>query len=126
MNWFLFSAGILTMLAALVHTFVGERTDIRHLLASDVPMNEKVELRGIWHTFSIALFGSALLSFYAVFVSRPEIVDSLLLGLASFYVLCGLMVLVLIVATQRDHLLRVPQWILLVLIGLLMWWGASG
>lgn len=126
MNWFLIAAGILTMVAALIHALAGERTDIRHLMASDVPMNEKIELRGVWHTFSIALFGSALLSFYAAFVSRPAIVDSLLIGLASFYALCGLMVLGLIVTTRRDHLMRVPQWLLLLVIGAIMGWGAIG
>lgn len=123
MNWLLFIAGILTGLTALVHAFAGERTDIRHLMASDVPLNEKIELRGVWHTFSLALGGSALLLFYAVFINQTALVEELLSGLAVFYILCGLMVLGLILGTQRDHLAKVPQWLLLLIIGGLMWWG---
>ena len=103
MNWILLIAGVLTALAALVHVFAGERTDIRHLMTSDVPMNEKIELRGVWHTFSIALGGSAILLFYAVFISQTEPIEELLSGLAVFYILCGLMVLGLILASQRGY-----------------------
>jgi len=109
MNWPLLIAGILTALVTLVHAFVAERMDIRHLMASDVPLNEKIELRGVWHTFSIALAVSALLSFYAVFVANSALVNAWLLGMAIFHMLCGLMLLLLILFTQRDHLMRVPQ-----------------
>lgn len=125
MNWFLLIAGVLTGLAAVVHALAGERTDIRHLMASDVPLNEKIELRGVWHTFSIALGGSALLLFYSVLVNRTLLVDELLSGLAIFYILCGLMILGLILGTQRNYLVKVPQWLLLLVIGGLMWWGLA-
>jgi len=52
---------------------------------------------------------SALLSFYAVFVANSALVNAWLLGMAIFHMLCGLMLLLLILFTQRVHLLRVPQ-----------------
>ncbi|MEM7125725.1 MAG: hypothetical protein AAF702_05335 [Chloroflexota bacterium] len=124
MNWPLLIAGGLTALAALVHALAGERTDIRHLLASDVPTNEKLELRGVWHTFSIALAGSAFIAFYSVLVQQTMLLNDLLRGLALFYLLCGTMVFLLILGTERRFLLKVPQWLLLLVIGGLMWWGS--
>ena len=50
--------------------------------------------------------------------------NEILLGyIALRFMLYGLAALLLILFTQRDHLLKVPQWALLMAIGLLVWWG---
>jgi hypothetical protein len=47
-----------------------------------------------------------------------------LIGFTALRVtLYGLIALLLLLVTQRDQVFKVPQWMLLIGIGLLAWWG---
>jgi len=123
MNWQFLVAGIIAAMAALVHTIGGESTNIRHLRRSDVPATEQLELRGVWHAFSIALTLSAAILLVSAFAGAPGMPIGVIQALAVYYALCALVWLVVTVITQVRLLLRVPQWLLLLAIAGFAWWG---
>jgi hypothetical protein len=125
MIWQYSVAGMLTLLAAVLHAIAGERTNIQHLLATDMLLTEKIELRATWH------FGSIGLAFAGIGLLAVGITDQPAVGPWTGYAVAitlGSFALVWIICTvisDRRLLLRVPQWILLLAIALLGWWGAA-
>ncbi|MHA2271670.1 MAG: hypothetical protein ACXACI_07395 [Candidatus Hodarchaeales archaeon] len=122
-NFPLLIAGLLTIVGALVHIFAGEKTNIQSLLESNIPRNLKLELRGMWYVGSVvlALSGSVLL--WLSFISDVEKAKWLIFFLALEFFLFSIVFFFLLLATGRDMLLKVPQWILLFAIGVLCAWG---
>lgn len=97
-------------------------TDIRHLMRSEIPTSLKAELRMSWYLVSIDMSASGV---YLLLVATGTLEpNQLLLGfIALRFLLYGASTLTQLLLTQRDHLFKVPQWILLLAIGLLTWWG---
>ena len=122
MNIPLFAAAILTLIGAIVHAIGGEKTDIKHLLHSEIPTSLKVELRMSWYLVAIDMAVSGIYMLLVVTGTLPE--DGPLLGfIALRFVLYGACALMLLLLTQRDYLFKVPQWVLLMAIGLAIWLG---
>jgi len=125
MNIPLLIAALLALLGTLVHEIGGERTNIKQLLQTGMATNLTVELRMVWHLFAVDMAVSAI---YLLLVGLGGVLprsDPLLGFIALRFVLYGLVALLLVLVTQRDHLLKVPQWLLLLGIGLLVWWGMA-
>lgn len=123
MHWPLLIAGFGTALSALVHTVAGERTNIRHLLQSNVPITEQIEVRAIWHMISLMLALSAGVLIVAAASGLSDSMRVLVRAIAAYYLLCGIVLAATIVITHPRLLLRVPQWLLFQAIAGLAWWG---
>jgi hypothetical protein len=123
MNGPLLASATLILIGAAVHTVGGEMMDIKHLKRSDVPANLKLELRMSWYLAAIDMAVSGTYLLYLAFNDTLQ-GARLLIGFTALRVtLYGLMALLLLLVTQRDQIFKVPQWILLIGIGLLAWWG---
>jgi hypothetical protein len=123
MSWQFLIAGILAGFAAFVHAFGGERTNIKHLLASAIPANEQVELRAVWHGFSLILLfatvGLLLMAFSPVMENPRTIAHVIALACV-----CG-GIAFFVFALRAGKPLATPQWLLLFAVAVLSWWGAG-
>ena len=120
MNIQWFAASILALVATLVHLFAGEKTDIKHLMLSGMPINLKIEMRMCWYMVAIDMAVSGIYLLGVGLRNMLPMSEPLLRTIALRFVLYGLVALLLILFTQKDHLLKVPQWALLMAIGLLV------
>jgi hypothetical protein len=123
MNVQLLIAAILVLVGAAIHTIGGEMTDIKHLKRSKIPTGLKIEMRMSWYMAAIDMAVSGI---YMLFLAFNDSVEgaSLLIGFAALrFTLYGVMAFLLLLISQRDRLFKIPQWILLTVIGLLAWWG---
>lgn len=125
MNVQLLIAAVLLLIGTTIHTIGGEKTDIKHLKRSGIPSNLKIELRMSWYLAAIDMGISGIYLLFLAFNGATE-GARLLVGFVAIRVtFYGVVALLLLLTTQRDHLFRVPQWMLLVAIGLMTWWGMS-
>lgn len=124
MIWPFLLAGLLAATGTAVHTVLGERTNIRHVWASTLPHSEKLELRGVWHGFSVVLALTALALLAMALTDVVEQPRTLAHVIAVVYTGIGLVWLAVAVQAGVRQAMRVPQWLLLLAIGVLAWWGA--
>lgn len=120
MNILLLIAGILTTIAALVHSIAGEISPIRPLTNTELKEVPKLELRAVWYMVTIHLFASAIMLFILAFAVNREVVMGRFLAIQFFGY--GLAWLGLAIVKQVG-LFQVPQWVLLFLIAGLTYWG---
>ena len=117
-------AGILSISACLAHGLRFELTSQRRLQDSAIPDNIKVELRATSHLVTVALMwlGVTLLVLsLSDFVEHPGSVAKFI----SMHLLGFSVIWAVIVAGGRPRLLiRLPQWIVLMVIAVLTWLGA--
>ncbi len=115
-------ASILIVIGLIIHCIGGELTDIKSLMQSNIPDNMKIEIRAVWYLLSIDFLVSG--GFIIVFLLIRRIKENNVLinfiGIRMF--LYGILFLMLIIFTNTDLLFQVPQWILLISIGLLLEW----
>jgi len=124
MNIWILSSGLLALLTALIHVFAGQIDPVRPFLKSTLDDIPKASLLACWHLVSVTLFVSSLVLLYVGWYD----IDSLyfiiqLLGFlyilyASVFVAVGLYFFGL------KAVVKLPQWILLLPIGLLANYGA--
>ena len=114
-------AGILTTIAALVHSIAGEITTVRPLLSTELNEVPKLELRAAWYMVAVHLFASAIMLFILAFTTPRDVVMGRFLAIQFFGY--GLAFLGLAVF-NRIGLFRAPQWVLLFLISGLTYWGS--
>ncbi len=120
MNILLLIAGILTTIAALVHSIAGELTTIRPLASAELKQIPKLELRAVWYIVTVHLFASAIMLFTLAFAVNRDVVMGRFLAIQ--FLGYGLAFLGLAVVKQVG-LFQVPQWVLLFLIAGLTYWG---
>lgn len=107
---------------ALVHTFAGEATDIRALLASQIRSGLQQELRLAWHLAGIDMLVSGGFMLGLAFTDVTG--ERLLVTFTALRVtLYGVMALALLLTTRRDLVFKVPQWMLMLVIAALLWLG---
>ncbi len=112
-NHWLLSAAVLILLASFVHTIGGELTTIDGLLGSDTPREFKLELRLGWY---MAALDMGVTGVFLVVLLRKDRVEEnrLFVGFCALrFMLYGAVALALMV----------PQSVLLLVIGLLLWQG---
>ena len=125
MNVQLLISAVLILLGALIHTIGGEITDIRQLMASRMPTNLKIELRMSWYLAAIDMAVSGVYLLVIALTGDVNGAELFVSFTALRVTLYGVMAFLLLVITQRDHLLKIPQWILLIAIGVLAWFGIN-
>lgn len=124
MNIWILSSGLLGVLTALVHVFAGQVDPVRPFLKSELADAAKATLLACWHLVSVTLLVSSLMLTYVGWF-----------GLYSFYLpiqlVGGLYILfALVFVIVGWHFfggkvfVKLPQWILLLPIGLLASYGA--
>lgn len=116
-------AGALLLVGTGVHTIGGEMINVAQLKRTDLASNLKLELRMAWYLSAIDMGISGLYLLYLAFDEATAGAE-LLAGFSALRItLYGVMAFFLLWFTQRDHVFKTPQWILLLVIGLLIWWG---
>lgn len=120
-NGFYLAAGIIVGLAAIVHGVGGELVNIAALLNTTLASNTLVELRAVWHGYTLILAGSAYILLAHTFGRRFS--SDLMLALMLFYSIGGVIWLVVVFLMGTENLLLTPQWILLLAIGGLIEFG---
>ena len=120
MNILLLIAGILTTLAALVHSIAGEITTIRPLASTELKQVPKLELRAVWYMITIHLFASAVMLFLLAFAVNPDVMMGRFLALQFF---CYGLAFLGLTAVKHVGFFQAPQWVLLFLIAGLTYWG---
>ncbi|MBN1485172.1 MAG: hypothetical protein JXA37_10650 [Chloroflexia bacterium] len=125
MNAWWLAAGIVGLITALIHLIGGQIEIIRPFSQSDLAAMPRGTLHACWHMVTVILFASAGIMLYLG--ASPQNGEQTLLALfiGGQFVAYALVFLVLTLAGDWDKkLIRLPQWMLLLPIGLLSIIGA--
>jgi hypothetical protein len=123
-NWLILSSGFLAGITALIHIVAGGKDVARPLLASSIDEVVKLTLYACWHLVSVALVLSslALLASGAGLMRAPWMVAFV----STLWLFFGSVFLVVTLSLAKPQgLLRLPQWILLLPVGILGLWGLA-
>ncbi|MDN3617335.1 hypothetical protein ACFFUS_22290 [Vibrio gallaecicus] len=124
MNIWIFSSGLLALFTTLVHVFAGQIDPVRPFLKSKLDDIPKATLLACWHLVSVTLFVSSLMLLYVGWYG----IDSLyflIQSLGFLYILyASVFVAVGLYFFGSKVFVKLPQWILLLPIGLLAIYGA--
>lgn len=124
MIWQFAAAGLLAAVGAGVHTWAGERRDIRNLMSSSVPAGYKLELRAVWHLFGATMLVCAAALFLLSFNRVLEPAGLFGQSIAMLFAVYGVMIAATLLMIQPRRLFRVPQWLVMLAIAGLAWWGS--
>ncbi len=125
MNWLILGSGLLACFTALVHLFAGEKTVVRPFLTVQMDIVVQRTLHACWHIVTVFLVTSAGVLIYAAFAGDDIVrMRPLVRFIAINYVLFGGVFLLLTLLVSWDQRWkRLPQWTLLVPVGVLALWG---
>lgn len=129
MNYFLLTAAILTFLAFILHTFMGDRElkliEPNQELENHLKQEKWTMARCGWHWVSVDLFLAFVGLTMIVFTDYFE-QERVLLQVLSLYFFCyGVVWLmgILISKSFPNHFIKLGQWLLLFVISGLIYWG---
>ncbi|WP_394252207.1 hypothetical protein [Vibrio profundi] len=123
MNIWIFSSGLLALLTTLVHVFAGQIDPVRPFLKSKLDDTPKATLLACWHLVSVTLFVSSLMLLYVGWYGIDSL-DFLIQLLGFLYILYAIVFVVVgLYFFGAKVLVKLPQWILLLPIGLLATYG---
>lgn len=126
MNRLLAIAAFLAAFTAAVHIFAGGEDTAVPLLASTLAGEPKLTLYAVWHMASVTLAMSAIALFVGSLPRHAHPARYLVLFVSALWCVFG--VVFLVVATLQPEggwLLKLPQWVLLLPVGLLGLWGSG-
>lgn len=112
-NYYWLIAGVINLFTALLHTIGGQMDLVSPLQKSDMTNQAKAEWFGVWHMVTIILFASSFL------ILRSFLRKTQSETLGYFGYLYILLSIPFIISSLLNGFL-VPQWILLLPIGLLI------
>jgi len=116
-------AAILLFAALVIHMTAGEKTDVKELMQSNVPAGYKAEIRMTFYVIAVDCLISGIYLMVLAF-NRSVAGTNLLANFTALrFVAYGVMAFFLLLFTKRDHLLKFPQWVSLIAIGGVIWWG---
>lgn len=118
-NTYIKIAGILNLCVALLHLIGGQLDLINPLLESNINIQEKAELIGVWHIVTVLLFYTSYYLLKVGFGRRISDCISLLRHVGVLYLLIGFPFIIV----SLYYSVLAPQWILLVPIGGLILMG---
>ena len=126
MNRSLVIAALLAALTAAIHIFAGGADVAAPLLASSIAGEPKLTLYAVWHMASVALAMSAVAMFVGSFPRHAHAARYLVFFVSALWCAFGLVFLsVIAVQPESGWLFKLPQWVLLLPVGLLGLWGGS-
>ena len=126
MNKLLLSASILAVGVTVVHIWAGGRDVAVPLLVSHLAEEPRLTLYAVWHMVSVLLGISAVTLGRAALPGCGVSIAAAVRLIAVIWILSGL-VFLSVAATQPGEglFLKLPQWMLLIPIGVLAWFGAN-
>lgn len=126
MNKLLLLASILAASVAVIHVWAGGKDIADPLLASQLAEEPRLTLYAVWHMASVLLGFSALTLGRAAMPGRGVTAASAVRFIAVLWIASGL-VFLSVAATQPGEglLLKLPQWTLLIPVGVLAWLGVN-
>lgn len=126
MNRPLAIASLLAAATLFIHVLAGGADVAAPLLASALPAEARLTLYAVWHMASAALGLSAVALALGARPRHAHAARYLVLFVAALWCAFGAVFLA-VIAVQPDDgwLFRLPQWILLLPVGMLGLWGAA-
>ena len=114
-NKFLIISGAINLFTFLLHVIGGQVSLINPLLNSNLDLQIKAELLGVWHMVTIILFATSVILLYLGLNKNKKTNIELLSFIGYLYVFFSLPFVVISIF----YGLLAPQWILLLPIGIL-------
>jgi hypothetical protein len=114
-NLFLIISGLINLFTFLLHVIGGQISLINPLLDSNLELQVKTELLGVWHMVTIILFITSIILLYWGFKQNKKSNIELLSFIGYLYILFSVPFVIISII----YGLLVPQWILLLPIGIL-------
>jgi hypothetical protein len=119
-NPLLLVSGLLAAFTAALHTFAGTPEIQEPLLRSTIPQPVSLLLYACWHLVTVALVLSAVALIWSAGPNSRTAAGALPLFVSILWLLFGLVfVAVALVFSGPSALLVLPQWILLIPVGIL-------
>lgn len=126
MNKPLLIAALLAAVTAAVHIFAGGPDVATPLLASTIAEEPRLTLYAVWHMVSVALVFSSVALCLGALPCYALASRYLVLFVSALWVGFGMVVLTVVLIQPGDGvLLKLPQWILLLPVGFLGFWGGT-
>lgn len=118
MNGWLLTAGVIAAATTLIHATAGGRSIVRPLLGSEVAAEPMRTLHVVWHMVTADLLLSSVALLVLAFAAAPS--TALVLFIAAQYLAYAVVFLIITLAADWPRpLLRLPQWMLLLPVGVL-------
>jgi hypothetical protein len=126
MNRTLAAASGLAAITAAIHIFMGGTSVVDPLLASTLATRPKLVLHAVWHMGSVALALSAVALLIGALPRHADASRYLVLFVSALWC-CFAGAFLVVIAIQPDSgwLVRLPQWTLLLPVGLLGLWAGT-
>lgn len=125
MNKILAAAALFAAFTAAVHIFAGGADTAAPLLASTMAGEPKLTLYAVWHMASVTLVMSAMALFVGSLPRHAQAARYLVLFVSALWCAFGLVFLcVVAIQPEGGWLFKLPQWVLLLPVGLLGLWAA--
>ncbi len=116
------SAGSLNLFTALIHLISGHFEIVNPLLNSTIDTVVLATLYACWHMVTVILFGSSILLLYIGIKPTQFLSNYLATIVGTLYILFSLVFMILMIEYGFSNL---PQWTLLLPIGLLSLYGTK-
>ncbi|WP_165984299.1 hypothetical protein [Streptomyces sp. YIM 98790] len=118
MNGWLLTAGGIAAATTVIHVLAGGKSVVRPLLGSEVAAEPRRTLHVVWHMVTADLVLSSVALLALAFAAAPS--TALALFIAAQYLAYAVVFLVVTLAADWPRpLLQLPQWILLLPVGVL-------
>lgn len=118
-NIYIKIAGFINIITALIHLIGGQMDLINPLMKSDLAMQVRGEMLGVWHIVTIVLFYTSFLILKEGY--KPSNSSGHLKPIGIFYILSGIPFIIITML----YPIFAPQWILLIPIGIFILIGLS-
>ncbi|ABD07466.1 conserved hypothetical protein [Rhodopseudomonas palustris HaA2] len=126
MNRTLAVASALAAITAFIHIFMGSRGVVDPLLASTLETWPKLVLHAVWHMGSAALILSAVALFVGGLPRHAEASRYLVWFISvSWCCFAGVFLAIIALQPESGWLFKLPQWTLLLPVGLLGLWASA-
>lgn len=119
MNTWIFSAGVIALFTSMVHIFAGQVDPVRPFLRSDLPDVPKATLLGCWHIVSVMLLISGATLTFIGWYNLSSLQNLVIMLSVSFLIFSAVFIVVGWYFFKEHTFLKLPQWLLLLPIGIL-------
>ena len=124
MNLLILASGALCLFTFFVHFLLGQVNPVRPFLASNLEEVAKATLLACWHFVSVYLLCSSLILLYAGYSNQPDLIIAVRLISVSYILFAAVFITVGWYFFSFRAFKELPQWTLLLPIGLLGLFGA--